>query len=228
MKIVAVIPAYNEEERIEKAVLDAAQFVSQVVVVDDCSRDATGTKARQSGAHLLTHLINRGQGAALQTGTDFALQRLGADVIVHFDADGQMCGSDILPMITPIAVGSADVTLGSRYLGEVTNIPFSRRLMHQLIPQFTFLFSGLWLTDAHCGFRALSRTAAQSIRITLDRMAHASEIPDQIATKKLRYIEVPVTIRYTAETLAKSKAQGQSTAAAFRVAYDFLKGKFLR
>lgn len=228
MKVVAVIPAYNEGERIADSVRDAALFVSAVVVVDDCSRDATGAKARQAGAYVLTHVVNRGQGAALQTGTDFALRQLAADIIVHFDADGQMQGSDILPIITPIATGKVDVTLGSRYLGEVQNIPLARRLMHAMIPAFTFLFSGLWLTDTHCGFRAFSRSAAERVRITLDRMAHASEIPDQIAIQKLRYQEVPVTIRYTQETLAKSRAQGQSTSAAFRVAYDFMKGKFLR
>ena len=223
MKIVAVIPAYNEGGRIANSVRDAAQFVSAVVVVDDCSGDKTGEQAHEAGAYLLTHVINRGQGAALQTGTDFALRQLDAEIIVHFDADGQMRGSDIPAMVDPIERREVDVTLGSRYLGSADNIPWDRRLVHKGAILFTYALSGLRMTDAHCGFRALSAHAARSIRITMNRMAHASEIPDQIAVKKLRYREVPVHIRYSDETLAK----GQKTSAMFRVAYDFLRGKFI-
>lgn len=224
MKVIAIIPAYNEEERIEAAVLDAARFVDAVVVVDDGSHDATGRLARGAGAHVLTHALNRGQGAALQTGTSFVLQKLSPDVVIHFDADGQMRGEDIPTLVSPLASGRADVALGSRYLGGAENLPSSRRLLHKGVVGFTYVLSGLWLTDAHCGLRALTAPAAESLRITLDRMAHASELADQIAVKKLRYQEVPVYIRYTEATLAK----GQKISDLFRVAYDFVKGKFLR
>lgn len=224
MKIVAVIPAYNEGGRIANSVRDAAQFVSAVVVIDDCSADKTGAQAGEAGAYVLTHLVNRGQGAALQTGTDFALHNLGADVIVHFDADGQMQGKDIPAMVEPIVRGDVAITLGSRYLGSAENIPATRRIIHKGAIVFTYILSGLRMTDPHCGFRALSAHAARSIRITMNRMAHASEIPDQIVVKKLSYREVPVHIRYSAETLAK----GQKNSAMFRVAYDFLRGKFIK
>jgi len=206
------------------AIKDATNYVDAVVVVDDCSCDKTAEIARSFGAYVLEHVLNRGQGAALQTGTDFALDFLQADVIVHFDADGQMDGSEIPLMIQPILANEVDVTLGSRFLGEAKNMPFLRRLVIKAAIVFTYLVSGLWLSDTHNGFRALSANAARTIRLTEDRMAHASEMLDLIATKRLKYKEVPVTIRYNAETLAK----GQKTGALFRVAKDVISGKFIK
>ncbi len=222
MKIIAIIPAFNEESRVAKAVRDALSHVDSVVVVDDCSRDNTANAARMAGALVLRHAINRGQGAALQTATEFALRRLGAEIVVHFDADGQMQGSDIPAMVEPIRSGAADVVLGSRFLGKAVDMPASRRIVNRLAQWFTVAISGIRLTDTHCGFRALSRRAAQEMTITLDRMAHASQIQDLVVVKKLRYVERPVTIVYSAETLAKS----ESSMRAFGIVKDILKDKF--
>ncbi|MEK9155228.1 MAG: glycosyltransferase family 2 protein [Patescibacteria group bacterium] len=224
MRIVAVIPAYNEGSRVAAAIADAKQYVDHVVVVDDCSSDETGLVAKSAGAIVLRHIINRGQGAALQTGTDYALRTLVADVVVHFDADGQMMGGEIPMMVQPIASGEADVVLGSRFLGkEALNMPFMRRLMIRLGTLFTIVLSGIRVTDTHNGFRALSRTAAGDMRISLDRMAHASEILDLVKTKRLKYVERPVTISYSAETLQK----GQSTMKAILTAKDIIKKKIV-
>lgn len=222
MRTIAIIPAFNEESRIAAAVRDASSFVDGVVVVDDCSRDNTANAARAAGATVLRHAINRGQGAALQTATEFALRRLGAEIVVHFDADGQMQGSDIPAMVEPIRSGAADVVLGSRFLGKAVDMPASRRVVNRLAQWFTVAISGIRLTDTHCGFRALSRRAAQEMTITLDRMAHASQIQDLVIVKKLRYVERPVTIVYSAETLAKS----ESSMRAFGIVKDILKDKF--
>ncbi len=225
MRIVTVIPAYNEETRIGAAVADALTYTQAVVVVDDCSRDRSGAVARAAGATVLRHAINRGQGAALQTATDYAILHLHPDVIVHFDADGQMQGCDIEALITPILLGQADIVLGSRFLGQVAlNMPRARRLVLRAGVLFNYSVSGIWLTDSQNGFRALSRQAAQDIRITLDRMAHASEILDLIKVKSLRYQEQPVTIRYSQDTLKKSP----STWRALVIAKDLLKKKFVR
>lgn len=206
---VVVIPAYNEEKRVAAAITDALTQVDAVVVVDDCSTDRTGHVAHAAGAYVLRHVINRGQGAALQTATDFALRNLGADIVVHFDADGQMNASDIPHMIEPILRDEVDVVLGSRFLGkEVENMPLARRLMHVGARAFTFFMSGMRLTDTHNGFRALSKDAARKLRISLDRFAHASEILDLIAARRLRMTERPVHIRYTAETLEKGQFRG--------------------
>ena len=225
MRIVAVIPAYNEETRIGAAVRDALAYTQAVVVVDDRSRDRSGQIAKEAGAIVLTHHLNRGQGAALQTATDYALRYLNPDIIVHFDADGQMQGSDIEGLVTPIMRGEADIVLGSRFLGkQAENMPRFRRLVLRASVVFTLALSGLRISDPHNGFRALSREAARDIRITLDRMAHASEILDLIIVASLRFREHPVTIRYTAETLEKSP----STWRAFGIVIDLLKKKFVR
>lgn len=223
-QIVAVIPAYCEEKAIAASVADALQFVSAVVVVDDCSKDKTSEEATKAGAYVLRHAVNRGQGAALQTGTRYALEELHADVVVHFDADGQMRGSEIPEIIAPVLAGKADIALGSRFLGkDAENIPFRRKwLTVKPAILLTAFISGMKLTDTHNGFRALSRSAARKIVLTLDRMAHASEIIDQVKVHKLRYVEVPVTIRYTAETLAK----GQSFWGGFIVLADLAKHRF--
>lgn len=224
MRIVAVIPAYNEGSRVVAAIEDAKQYVDHVIVVDDCSGDDTGVAAKSAGAIVLRHIINRGQGAALQTGTDYALKTLVADVVVHFDADGQMRGDEIPMMVAPIAAGEADVVLGSRFLGkDALNMPFVRKLMIRLGTLFTIALSGIRVTDTHNGFRALSKKAASEMRISLDRMAHASEILDLIQTKRLKYVERPVTISYSAETLKK----GQSTVKAMMTAKDILKKKIV-
>lgn len=223
MKKVAVIPAYNEESRIADAVLDAARFVDAVVVVDDCSRDRTYGRAFSAGAHVLRHIINRGQGAALQTATDYAIEKLDAEIIVHFDADGQMMGEEIPMMCEPIEKGEAAIVLGSRFLGKKANMPFTRRLTLWAGLFFTRVISGIKTTDTHNGFRALSREAAKKARITLDRMAHASEILDLIQIHKLAYVERAVTIRYSAETLQK----GQSSMGAFVIVKDFIEKRLL-
>jgi len=222
MTVIALIPAYNEASRIAAAVRDARSFANAVVVVDDCSRDRTGDVAREAGAVVLRHVINRGQGAALQTATEYALSALKADVVVHFDADGQMAGSEIPTMVEPILHGEADVVLGSRFLGKESNMPFTRWAANRLARLFTLMISGIGLTDTHNGFRALSRKAAQELTITLDRMAHASQVLDLIKVKRLRYVERPVTITYSKETLAKS----QSSLRAFCIVKDILKDKF--
>ena len=223
MHVVAIIPAYNEEKRIIASAQDALRFVDEIVVVDDCSHDNTHVHAQSTGAHVLHHIVNRGQGAALQTGVDYALKELNADIIVHFDADGQMMADDIPKLIAPLVSGQADIALGTRFLEKrAQNMPWSRLLTLKLATWFTVLFSGISVTDTHNGFRALSRKAAEDLTITLNRMAHASQILDLIKVKGLRFIEVPVTIRYTDETLEK----GQSSLGSFVILKDLFMDRF--
>ena len=94
MKAIAVIPAYNEAERIGRIIPDVKKQVDKVIVVDDGSRDATARNAQQKGAMVVSHAVNLGKGAALKTGCDVAL-KLKADAIIVMDADGQHKASDI-------------------------------------------------------------------------------------------------------------------------------------
>ena len=217
-----VIAAYNEARSIGDVISQLRRRYPNVIVVDDGSNDDTSKKALEAGATVLRHVINRGQGAALQTGMTFALRR-GAKVLVTFDADGQHSVEDIPAMVAPILDGRAQITLGSRFIEDSSSIPFGRRVLLGAAVIFTRLTSGIQLTDSHNGFRAFSSEAAKHLDIRLDRMAHASEIIDQIRRSRLPYLEIPVHIRYTEYSMAK----GQSSANAIKVAADYLLNKFM-
>lgn len=214
MNVWIVIAAYNEAKVIQGVVEHVRKIYPNVVVVDDASTDSTASEARSAGAVVRQHLINRGQGAALKTGIIYALQR-GAEAVVTFDADGQHDPQEIPLLLEPIEKGEVDITLGSRFLTDGSNIPPLRRLALKAGILFTRATSRIDVTDTHNGFRAMNRSAAEKIRMTQDRMAHASEILDEVVRHKLRYKEVPVTISYS----YYSRAKGQSTSAMFRIAF---------
>lgn len=197
-----VIAAYNEEKSLPKVVrslLDAGY--TNIIAVDDGSADNTYYTGLQAGAIMLKHSANRGQGAALKTGIDYAILA-GAEIIVTFDADGQHRIEDLPSMILPVAKDYVDITLGSRFLRK-TKVPLLRKILLKGSIMVIWIFYGIKMTDAHNGFRAMSRKAAKKIDITCDRMTHASEIVEEIHKKKLRYKEIPVKIIYTDETLKK-------------------------
>ena len=153
-----IIPAYNEEKNIVRVIGDLVALypLAKIVVVDDGSEEGTAEKARQAGASVLSHLINRGQGAALVTGTEYALAK-GSNIIVHFDADGQFDAKDITVMNKPIKNDGGEVVLGSRFLSQTDRIPFSKRYFILAMARVVnCLITGLWLSDAHNGLRALS------------------------------------------------------------------------
>ncbi len=218
-----ILPAYNEAVKIGKVVRQVRDVYANVLVVDDGSTDATGEEARAAGATVVRHPTNRGQGAAIQTGIIYAL-RCGAWCLVTFDCDGQHRVEDVPALIEPIRRGEAEVVLGSRFLGRTPRMPRLRRGLLRCAILFTWAVSGVRLTDAHNGLRAFSRRAAEKIDIRLDRMAHASEIIDQIRRMKLDYMEVPVEIRYT----DYSRAKGQRSIGAARIAFDYLFEKLFR
>jgi glycosyltransferase involved in cell wall biosynthesis len=199
-----VIAAYNEANAIVDVVADVTAAGYRMVVVDDGSRDRTAEVAASAGAALVRHPINLGQGAALQTGIEYALAR-GADTIVTFDADGQHRAADIPGLIDALARHNADFALGSRFLGTTVNMPPSRRWLLKAASWFTRATTGLSITDSHNGLRAMTRRGATHIQLRQNRMAHASEILHQIAISGLKYVETPVTIHYSAYSLAKGQ-----------------------
>ncbi|HEX9881027.1 MAG TPA: glycosyltransferase family 2 protein, partial [Hyphomicrobium sp.] len=168
-----MIPAFNEARIIENTLRSVLRYFGNVVVVDDCSSDATGTIAQRCGAHVCRHPTNLGQGAALQTGIDYALQR-DAKAIVTFDADGQHQPADALGMIDVLDRERCDVVLASRFRGMTEGMSASRAFVLKVAVWYTRLTTGLMLTDTHNGLRVLSRSAAERLRIRQNRMAHAS------------------------------------------------------
>ena len=222
-----IVPAYNEGGRLRASLeplLQSTRF--NVVVVDDGSADDTHAVAQTLPVWVLHHPFNCGQGAAIRTGIEFALSR-GAKYLITFDADGQHASNEIDQLLQPLISGEVEVTLGTRFARGDSNslgMPLRRRWLLRAAVVFTRLTTGLSLTDSHNGFRGLTRRAAQMIHIQQARMAHASEILDQVARHRLSYREVPVTIRYTEETLAK----GQSSWDALRIGGQLLLERFAR
>lgn len=218
-----VIPAFRESQVIRGVVESLGGICKAVVVVDDGSQDATPDEAAAGGAIVLRHIVNLGQGAALQTGIDFALME-GAEYIFTFDADGQHLPESLAAMAARMEETGADVVLGSRWLGQVENIPALRRLVLRVAVVFTRFETGLSVSDTHNGLRLFTRAAASRIRITQGRMAHASEILGQIGQLKLKYAEAPVTVRYTEYSLHK----GQKISGVFRVLMDIFYARWTR
>lgn len=221
-QVFIVVPSFNEGKQIRQTLEPLIQNGYSVVLVDDCSTDNTSSVIADLPIHYLQHPINLGQGAALQTGMEFALQ-CGAKYVVHFDADGQHDYRELPLMLQPLMNGEADVALGSRFMrpADIAAIPLLRRLILRVAIIVNGLLTSLWLTDAHNGFRAFTAKAAGCIRLTENRMAHATEILSLIKQQSLRVKEVPVHIEYS----NYSKAKGQSSMNSINILIDLLLNK---
>jgi glycosyltransferase involved in cell wall biosynthesis len=218
--LIAVVPAYNEGKSIGSVARGLFEHVDRVVVVDDGSSDNTAQEAGAVGAVVLRHEVNRGQGAALQTGHEYATQ-LGADYVLDFDADGQFDVLDIAPALEAFQSSQADILFGSRFLGKKSNLPFFKKfLILPIAKLLNCLFVGGGLSDVHNGFRLYTSKALESIHITQDRMAHATEIVAQVRCARLKYIEFPVSVRYS--------EYGQGVNGGLMVLKDLVVGRFMR
>ena len=214
-----VIPAYNEGKKIKvvlKQLLKAGY--KNIVVVDDGSTDDTYLQAKD--VTVLRHVINRGQGAALQTGIEYA-QENGAKYIVTFDSDGQHDHNDIPLLLEHLKKGNYDIALGNRF--EKSKVPFFRKVVIKGGVIVVRLMYGIKLGDVHNGFRIFSHKVLDKLKITQDRMEHASEILENIAKHKLKYVEVPVNIVYTDYSLSK----GQSSLNAIKIFFKMLFKKLM-
>ena len=214
-----IIPVYNEAKVVGQVIKNVRKQFKHAVCVNDGSRDTSAEEIKKAGGMLVDHPINLGQGAALQTGIEFALRDKNAKYFVTFDADGQHQLSDVKTMLDCIQKDSAiDIVLGSRFLGHAENITLAKKLTLRAAVLFSNLTTGLHLTDAHNGLRVFNRKFAEAVNITMPDMAHASEITHRIAEKKFNYKEVPVTIAYT----DYSKQKGQSIMNAINITFDLL------
>jgi glycosyltransferase involved in cell wall biosynthesis len=214
--IYILVAAYNEERAIGDVIAGLNRIGYQVVVIDDGSSDKTSEIAAGKGAIVLRHVVNRGKGAALQTGTEYILKK-GGKIIVHFDADGQHCPDEIEKLVTPIVTGKAKVVFGSRFLGAAKNLPFIRKVILKLAVAFTNLTLGIKLTDVHNGLRAFSSEIFRSIAFTEDRFAYASELIEKIVEGGVEIKEVPVDITYTDYSMGKGQRNINALQILFRI-----------
>lgn len=229
MKI-AVIPAFNEARRVAQVVKDARAFTDQVLVVDDGSTDGTGDVSRAAGATVIRHLENAGPGAATMTGIE-AARRMGADVLITLDADGQHDPKDIPLLLKPIEEGSADIVFANRFgpfvfaQGKRRNhIPFVRRLFNGIGNVLTLLAAGKWVSDSQCGFKVFGPKALAEVDLRMSGFEFCTEIVREAAQRRWRVAEVPSKVIYSEYTMAK----GQSFANGVKTALKILLRSFLR
>lgn len=220
-RVAIIVPVYNEDPSVVDAVIETLQKLPFIIViVDDGSAIPVSVRPDEK-THIIRHFINLGQGAALQTGFEFS-KIINADYIVTFDADGQHQVSDIEKLLLPLQSNEADVCLGSRFIGPQNNtISKGRTITIKTARLFNFIFTGKILSDAHNGLRAFNRTALETISLTENRMAHATEIILKINKNRLRYKEIPVSVLYTNYSLKK----GQSALNGLRIILDLFLNK---
>lgn len=203
MKIVAVIPAYKEATQIADVLTRTRSFVDEMIVVNDGSPDETAEVALKHGAIVVSHVINRGLGAAIGTGFAFAKKR-GADVVITLDADGQHDPAEIPKFIEAIK-GGANVVIGSRMISR-EGMPWYRQAANLLGNISTLVLFGAYVTDSQSGFRAFSRTALDKIEIKTNRMEVSSELIAEAKHHGFKIVEVPIKAIYTDYSLSKGQS----------------------
>lgn len=220
-----VVPAFNEAGIIGDVVADLRTAFDNVVCVDDGSSDDTGDIARRAGAHLVRHPVNLGQGAAIQTGVEYARSRPGAQVFATFDADGQHRVADVLAMIDVLEGGRADIVIGTRFGPGVSRPPLVKRIVLRTAAWLSPRGRRLGLTDTNNGLRVFNSTVADTLDITMNGMGHATEFVMLIDENHWRVAEHPVEVLYTDYSAAK----GQPLLNGVNILVDgFLRGRMPR
>jgi glycosyltransferase involved in cell wall biosynthesis len=220
-----VVPAFNEAGVIGDVITDLRSVFSHVVCVDDGSDDGTGDFARRAGAHLVRHPVNLGQGAAIQTGVEYARRQPGAQVFATFDADGQHRVKDLVTMIDRLGAGDVDVVIGTRFGPGVSRPPLLKRVVLQTATKLSPRGRSLGLTDTNNGLRVFNKTVADALDITMSGMSHATEFIMLIAENRWRVAEEPVEVLYT----EYSQSKGQPLLNGVNIIFDgFLRGRMHR
>ena len=221
-----VIPAFNEAAVIGEVIADVRAVFDHVVCVDDGSADDTGEIARRAGAHLVRHPINLGQGAAIQTGVEYARKQPGAQVFATFDADGQHRVKDVAAMIDRLGAGDVDVVVGTRFgAPQGARPPFLKRIVLQTAARLSRRGRRLGLTDTNNGLRVFNRKVADGLDITMSGMSHANEFITMVDENRWRVVEEPVEVLYTDYSMSK----GQPLLNGVNIIFDgFLRGRFSR
>jgi polyprenyl-phospho-N-acetylgalactosaminyl synthase len=219
-----VVPAFNEAAVIGEVITELRAVFDHVVCVDDGSSDDTGAIALRAGAHLVRHPVNLGQGAAIQTGVEYARSQPSAEVFVTFDADGQHRVKDVVRMIDKLMTEDVDVVIGTRFAdhGTRSDVPVLKRIVLRTAVWLSPRSRRLGLSDAHNGLRVFNRTVADGLDIAMSGMGHASEFISMIDENGWRVTEEPVEILYT----DYSRSKGQPLLNGVNIVFDgFLRGR---
>jgi glycosyltransferase involved in cell wall biosynthesis len=195
--VIAAIPAFNEEKTIAKVIILAQKYVDKVIVCDDGSTDLTGEIAKRLGAEVVKHEKRMGKGSALRD-LFRVIKKLNPDIIITLDADGQHDPDEIPRLIEPIKKGNADIVVGSRYVeGAKVDAPLYRRLGLSLINFINRKLTNSNINDTQSGFRAFTNELLNELEdVESNGFGVESEQISLAIKKKLRVVEVPITVRY--------------------------------
>lgn len=213
--IVAVIPAYNEEKNIKDVIRGVKKYVDTVLVVNDGSIDRTAEIARKEGAIVVTHIKNLGLGASLKTGIEGAI-RLGADIIVTIDADGQHDPNEIPKLVE--ALRTCEIVIGSRETGK--DMPFIKKMGNLVLYWITKILFNVSIKDTQSGFRAFKSEVYNKIKWESPGYEVASEIVINIGKSKVKYKEIPINTIYI------DKYKGTTIIDGIKIFMNMLKWKF--
>jgi polyprenyl-phospho-N-acetylgalactosaminyl synthase len=201
-----IVPAFREASVIGEVIADITSTFGHVVCVDDGSRDGTAEIALKAGAHVVKHPVNLGQGAAIQTGIEYARAQPGAAIFATFDAHGQHRVKDVTAMVDRLRAGDVDIVIGTRFShGPPPGMSRVKRIVLKTAALLSSSSRRLRLTDAHNGLRVFNKKVADGLNITMNGMSHASEIITLIAENQWRVTEEPVEILYTDYSLSKGQ-----------------------
>lgn len=202
-----IVPCYNEGQVIQEVLEHARETFPNIVAVNDGSVDNSADAIRAAGAHLVNHPVNLGQGAAIQTGVEYARAQPGAQYFVTFDADGQHQVKDVVRMVGRLRTEPVDIIVGTRFAGqEETQVPWIKRVVLKTVVLLSPRTRRLGLSDAHNGLRAFNKRVADEMNIRMNGMSHASEIVAMIDQKGWRVAEEPVDILYTEYSMSKGQS----------------------
>ncbi len=218
-KRIGVMPAYNEEASIADVVTKALKYLDYIIVINDGSKDETGKRAKEAGAYVFNHDMNKGLGISIKDGFKEAL-RLEADIVLTIDADGQY-DADEIPKLLEIAENNkADLVLGSRFMGTIEKMGPIKKLGNKVFTWCVNRFAGLHLTDSQTGFRAIRREVLEEVPITSD-YTYTQELIIRAAEEGFRITEVPV--KFLKRPHGKSKLISDPADYALRISIIGLK-----
>lgn len=233
MKIIVVIPAYNEEQVIGDVVRAAIKESSLVIVIDDGSTDKTGQTARKAGAKVYRHIINLGLGSTLATGLMVA-RKYHPEIVVTMDADGQHRAQDIPLLVKPLEDLRADFVVGSRFLGKSfrqrdESVPAIRWFYNSFANLLIYVLFGIKTTDSQSGLRAISAKALEKINLKSREMEVSSEFFKEVKNNNLRLAEVSIEGIYTEYSSSKPDlAKTQNLSTGIKTFFNLLLHKFIK
>ena len=202
-----IVPCFNEGQVIGDVIRNALQTFPNIVGVNDGSADDSAAQIHNAGAHLVNHPVNLGQGAALQTGVEYARAQPGAQYFVTFDADGQHQIKDVSRMLDRLRSEPVDIITGTRFGGQDnTQVPWLKRMALQTVVLLSPTTRKLGLSDAHNGLRVFNKTVAQQLNLRMNGMSHASEFVSAMLSNEWRVSEEPVDILYTEYSMSKGQS----------------------